>query len=860
MFLYPVSQMKWVEKSYCQLLLGVFLFPVAVHVASAAEKATPFVVSPQVTELMESYCFSCHDAESKKGEVRLDNLGTLVLKERLDLLNRVQEQIFIKEMPPRKKKTQPSDTERQQLYDWMSAELRKHDASKFEEKLRYPSYGNLINHEKLFSGEIKAKAYSPSRRWLVSPKIFMSRVNDVFKLKGGNTRETFFGVTQPFLLPADSGVRYYDNEALTRGHLLTMLANAEWIADKQLWQWSNRLDKDNKFDTLKPQHIPIPKAFEVIAEKQSEPTEQEMVDAINVQFDNVLQRRPTNNELREYLSLFQFLLKQSQILSKAEANAIALRKVLVSVLLETEFLYRLEFGAGEEDAYGRKKLSPREASYAISYALSDLAPDDQLRQAAEEGRLLTKADYKREVIRILNDKKRYFGESSPVNRSKNWRSHSVTHPKVNRFFREFLGYAKAGSIFKDTPRFHGTFTNFDKSGAGTGGLLIDEADKLIDHILKQDKDVFYELLTTDEYFVYQKYTIEKSKRIIGEWKELYALAKEKNWEADPEKFIEDNFNEHENLFANIRIKKIDDIPKRLAALKKQNLTWLDKHMTYFDNTFAKGITPFSVIRSHGNRWAHSTAYNLPHAFGQIGRDREQDNWDYPVQQPFKVPNRMGILTHPAWLMAHASNTHTDPVVRGKWIREKLLAGHVPDVPITVDAKIPDDHDKTIRERFSVTEQAQCWKCHEKMNPLGYTFENFDDFGRYRTVEELEHPENLLTKGEKRGPTFAVATYKTKALNTKGVLSGTGDKTLDGPVEDSFDLIGRLAKSTRVRQSIIRHAFRYFMGRNEMLSDSQTLIDADRAYVQSGGSFKSVIISLLTSDSFMYRKRNSKSDE
>jgi len=816
--------------------------------------AAPFVMPDKMEDLMANYCFDCHDDETKKGEIRLDNLATLALKDRLDLLNRVQEQIFIKEMPPKKKKAQPSDTERQQLYDWISLALRKHKASKFEEKLRYPSYGNLINHEKLFSGEIKAKAYSPARRWLVSPKIFMSRINDVFKLKGGNTRETFFGVTQPFLLPADSGVRYYDNEALTRGHLLTMLANAEWIADKQLWQWSSRLDKDNKFDTLKPQHIPIPKAFEVIAEKQSEPTEQEVADAINVQFDNVLQRRPTDKELKEYLTLFQSLLKQSQILSKAEANAIALRKVLVSVLLETEFLYRLEFGAGEEDAYGRKKLSPREASYAISYALSDLAPDYQLRQAAEEGRLLTKADYKREVIRILNDKKRYFGESSPVNRSKNWRSHSVTHPKVNRFFREFLGYAKAGSIFKDTPRFHGTFTNFDKSGAGTGGLFIDEADQLVDHILKEDKDVFTELLTTDKFFVYHKYSNEKSQRIIDEWKELYALAKEKNWEADPAEFIEYNFAQHKPLFVNIRINKITERDaKRTENLKKQNLTWLDKHMTYFDNTFAKGITPFSVIRSHGNRWSHSTAYNLPHAFGQIGRNREQDNWDYPVQQPFKVPNRMGILTHPAWLMAHASNTHTDPVVRGKWIREKLLAGHVPDIPITVDAKIPDDHDKTIRERFSVTEAQQCWKCHEKMNPLGYAFENFDDFGRYRTVEELEHADNLLTKAEVRGPTFAVATYKTKALNTTGVLSGTGDPNLDGEVTDSFDLIGRLAKSTRVRQSIIRHAFRYFMGRNEMLSDSQTLIDADNAYVKSGGSFKAVIISLLTSDSFMYRK-------
>jgi hypothetical protein len=39
----------------------------------------------------------------------------------------------------------------------------------------------------------------------------------------------------------------------------------------------------------------------------------------------------------------------------------------------------------------------------------------------------------------------------------------------------------------------------------------------------------------------------------------------------------------------------------------------------------------------------------------------------------------------------------------------------------------------------------------------------------------------------------------------------------------------------------------------MLSDSKTLIDADQAYVNSRGSFDAVIVSLLTSDSFIYRK-------
>jgi hypothetical protein len=39
----------------------------------------------------------------------------------------------------------------------------------------------------------------------------------------------------------------------------------------------------------------------------------------------------------------------------------------------------------------------------------------------------------------------------------------------------------------------------------------------------------------------------------------------------------------------------------------------------------------------------------------------------------------------------------------------------------------------------------------------------------------------------------------------------------------------------------------------MLTDSPTLIAADKAYLESDGSFDALLISLLTSDSFLYRK-------
>ncbi|MFK7790018.1 MAG: DUF1585 domain-containing protein, partial [Phycisphaeraceae bacterium] len=132
----------------------------------------------------------------------------------------------------------------------------------------------------------------------------------------------------------------------------------------------------------------------------------------------------------------------------------------------------------------------------------------------------------------------------------------------------------------------------------------------------------------------------------------------------------------------------------------------------------------------------------------------------------------------------------------------------------------------------------------------------DDFGRFRTIESLEYPDKLIKKGPEQKGDHLVDTrdqFEVLPVDSTGYLQGTGDSTLDGEITSAIDLAERLGQSRRVRQSIIRHAFRYFMGRNETLNDSKTLIDAEQAYVDNDGSFDAVIVSLLTSDSFMYRK-------
>jgi len=836
-------------------LLFVCWLGTAWSTAYSQTPAKPVVVPPHVSQVLLRYCAECHDKESAEADVNLSDLATLNLGGQLELLNKVQDQVFFRTMPPLDA-PQPEEAERTRLANWLRTELRQHGASKLDEKLRYPAYGNYVEHELLFGGTVKDAASTPARRWLVSPQIFTERVLDVFQLQG-RERDTwriqgFVGVTNPFVLPDQSGVRYYDHSTLDGGSLLVMLGNAQWISEKQIR--AARVKKgelaadqfENARDRWYPKTTPAP--FEAIILKDGAPTDAEIASAIQTQFDCVLQRRSTDDELRRYAALTRDAIELG-------GNTAGLRQMLVTVLLESEFLYRLEFGAGAPDEHGRLPLSPREASFAIAYALGDRGPDAMLIKAANEGRLVTREDYRREVSRLLADQDYFRGPVDPSLNGKHIQSHITSHPKLVRFFREFFGYTGAIKVFKDSPRSSGYYQNADRGHTGTPGWLIHEADELVVWCLQQDKNVFETLLTTDQFFVYHNLDTKAGLACIAEWKRVYETLQGTPWKSEPERVM----SEHLKLLTSAKI-----LDAREKELWKQNRSFLS-YMYYFQDTFGRGTTPFTRGPfTHGYSYTHSPSYSLPtlptrerYIGVETARYKEpQDKpeyWDYPVEQPFRIANRKGILTHPAWLIAHSSNFHTDPIRRGRWIREKLLAGRVPDVPITVDAQVPDDPHKTLRERVeAVTHKTECWKCHQHMNPLGLPFESFDDFGRFRTAESREHPDNLIRKGNGRD---VVDVYQTSPINSTGVLNGTGDATLDGEVQDAFELIDRLARSERVRQSIVRHAFRYFMGRNEMPSDSQVLIDADRAYVASGGSFQAVVGSLLTSDSFIYRKPN-----
>ncbi len=159
-------------------------------------------------------------------------------------------------------------------------------------------------------------------------------------------------------------------------------------------------------------------------------------------FTKIIERSPTPEELSEYLALTKAYVTKV-------GNEKAIERLIQTLILRTDFVYRYEFGVGEADQHGRKMMSPRDASYALAYALTDSSPDKELQEAAKNGKLQTREDYRREVERMLQNRSQYYIIDESVDRAGHDSFTNLPIRKL-RFFREFFGYPAMLAILRIT--------------------------------------------------------------------------------------------------------------------------------------------------------------------------------------------------------------------------------------------------------------------------------------------------------------------------------------------------------------------------------------------------------------------------
>lgn len=100
--------------------------------------------------------------------------------------------------------------------------------------------------------------------------------------------------------------------------------------------------------------------------------------------------------------------------------------------------------------------------------------------------------------------------------------------------------------------------------------------------------------------------------------------------------------------------------------------------------------------------------------------------------------RGGVLTQASVLTLTSNPNRTSPVKRGQWVLQQILGTPPPPPPPDV-AKLDEGPQAgataSLRERMEAHRtDPKCASCHTQMDALGFSLENYDAVGRWRTLD------------------------------------------------------------------------------------------------------------------------------
>jgi mono/diheme cytochrome c family protein len=186
--------------------------------------------------------------------------------------------------------------------------------------------------------------------------------------------------------------------------------------------------------------------------------------------------------------------------------------------------------------------------------------------------------------------------------------------------------------------------------------------------------------------------------------------------------------------------------------------------------------------------------------------------------------RKGLLGQGSILALTSHAERTSPVVRGKWVLENLLGLQVPPPPADVPP-LPERKDgekpKTMREQMAVHRaNAVCAACHKTLDPIGFSLENFDAVGAWRSTEAGA------------------------AIDTRGELAD-GTK-INGPVELRKAL---LARPENFVTTVIEKLMIYALGRGLDARDMPQVRAIVRKAARDNYKFSTLVLGVVRSTPF-----------
>lgn len=187
--------------------------------------------------------------------------------------------------------------------------------------------------------------------------------------------------------------------------------------------------------------------------------------------------------------------------------------------------------------------------------------------------------------------------------------------------------------------------------------------------------------------------------------------------------------------------------------------------------------------------------------------------------------RAGVLTRAAFLTRHAYDAASNPISRGVFVIRNLFCEDLVIPPGLMATRPPLVEGSTPRERLAVhRDREACAACHDKIDPLGFSFERYDGIGAFRS--RYDNGREIDTFGQ----------YDDLSIS----------------FDDALELTDRLVETGRVRDCYAAQWFRYTVGRVETERDCSLERLQDR-FAATGGNVQDLMIGIAESDAFRYRR-------
>jgi hypothetical protein len=194
-------------------------------------------------------------------------------------------------------------------------------------------------------------------------------------------------------------------------------------------------------------------------------------------------------------------------------------------------------------------------------------------------------------------------------------------------------------------------------------------------------------------------------------------------------------------------------------------------------------------------------------------------------------NRRGLLGQGSFLLVTSVADRTSPVARGKWILENMLGTPPPVPPPNVP---PLDEEKAKSKAATLRQMMEehrtnpvCASCHKIMDPIGFSLENYDLNGKWRTMEgktPIDPASELVDGTRLTGP----ASLRDAILSRSDIFATTATEKL----------------------------LTYALGRAVRYYDMPTVRSIVRNAAQDDYRFSKIVLGIVRSDSFQMRIKKS----